>query len=294
MKLSTAIGRFDVQLRADGKSPQTRTVYLRDLEVFAARIGKTTDIRRIRPTHLASYLSSTSFTHMRSGQPRAVVSLNRSKSALRSFFGFLTDAGYAKQNPARLVRSAPCHQRPPSCLIPTEARKLLYTMRKGRTPIAQRDCLMFSLMLGTGIRLCSLVGLSVGDVDLGSGTIRINGKENVEQLVFLNTGLKRHLKKHTAGRHTAEPLFLSVRGKRIGSRQVQLRLEHWLGEARITRPCTVHTLRHTFATRLYERSRDLRLVQRALGHRQVTTTEIYSQVADQKLWQAIKLMGYVR
>jgi site-specific recombinase XerD len=236
MKLSTAIGRFDAQLRANGKSPHTRVVYLRDLESLASRIGKTTDIGRIRPNHLARYLSSASFTHMPSGQPRAVVSLNRSKSALRSFFRFLTDSGHLKQNPARMVQSAPCHQKPPSCLSPDEAQRL----------------------------------------------------------VFLNSGLKRLLKKHIAERASADPLFLSARGRTIGGRQVQLRLGNWLKKAGMIRRCTVHTLRHTFATRLYEKTRDLRLVQRALGHRQVATTEIYSQVTDRKLRQALQLAGSAR
>jgi integrase/recombinase XerC len=225
---------------------------------------------------------------MPSGQPRAVVSLNRSKSALRSFFRFLTDAGHVKQNPARLVRSAPCHQKPPSCLSLDEARRLLATIRKDKTPLAERDHPMFSLMLSAGIRLGSVVGLNVGDVELAVGTIRVNGKGNVEQLVFLNGGLKRPLKKHIAGRHTTEPLFLSARGKRIGPRQVQLRLKYWLKKAGISRRCTVHSLRHTFAQRLYVNTGDLRLVQRALGHRQVTTTEIYSHVVDQELRRAMK------
>ena len=294
VKLSTAISRFDAQLRADGKSPHTRAVYLRDLEAFASWIGKSADIRRFRPTHLARYLSSESFTHMPSGQPRAVVSLNRSKSALRSFFRFLTDAGCLKQNPARLVRSAPCYQKPPSCLSPEEAQRLLAAMRKDKTPIAERDHLMFSLMLGTGIRLGSLVGLNIGDVDLAAGTIRVNGKGNVELLVFVNNGLKRLLKAHTGIRNPADPVFISVRGRRIGSRQVQLRLELWLKEAGIASRCTVHSLRHCFATRLYEKTGDLRLVQRALGHRHVTTTEIYSQVADARVRRAVRLLGSTR
>ena len=70
---------------------------------------------------------------------------------------------------------------------------------------------MFALMLGTGIRLSSLVGLSVGDVDLASGTLRINGKGNVEQLVFVNSGLRRLVKKRVSERDPTDPVFISVR-----------------------------------------------------------------------------------
>jgi len=169
---------------------------------------------------------------------------------------------------------------------------LLATIKKHKTPIARRDHLMFALLLGTGIRLGSLVNLNVGDVDLGASTIRVNGKGNVEQLVFLNGELKRLLKNHLARRaDTTAPLFRSLRHRRIGARQVELRLLYWLDLAGITCRCSVHTLRHTFATRLFEKTNNLRLVQRALGHRRVTTTEIYTQLADTDLKCAMQDFG---
>ncbi len=289
MKLSTAIRRFDTQLRADGKSPHTRAVYLRDLALFAKWLRRDVSISTITPANLARFLTSRIFTHTASGKPKATISINRSKSALRSFFRFLTEANNLKVNPARLIRSAPASQRPPRVLTQKETRTLLATIKKAETPIAERDHLMFALLLGTGIRLNSLVNLNVGDVDLGSGTIRVNGKGNVERLVFLNSGLQRLLKNHLARRaDTTCPLFPSIRARRIGARQVQLRLAYWLNAASITRRCSVHSLRHTFATKLYERTGDLRLVQRALGHRRVTTTEIYTQLADADLKCAIQ------
>ena len=95
------------------------------------------------------------------------------------------------------------------------------------------------------------------------------------------------MKKYLAERNAGVPLFPSSRGDRIGPRQVELRLAHWLRQAGIARRCTVHTLRHTFASRLYEKTGNLRLIQRALGHRRVTTTEVYTRVTDCKLKQAI-------
>ena len=284
MKLSTAIRRFDTQMRADGKSPHTREVYLRDLRLLAKWLRRDVNISTITPNRLARFLASKTFAYTASGKHKAVVSINRSKSALRSFFRFLTDSGYVKNNPARLIKSAPYTPRPPVVLTPGEVRQLLSTIAKHKTPIAKRDHLMISLLLGTGIRLSSLVGLNVGDVDLSAGTLRVNGKRNVEQLVFMNRGLKAHV----IGRNTRAALFLSSTGNRIGPRQVELRLAHWLKHAGIARRCTVHTLRHTFASQLYEKTGNLRLIQRALGHRRVATTEIYTRVTDCKLKQAIQ------
>ena len=287
MKLTTAIRRFDTQMRADGKSPHTRKVYLRDLRLLANWLRRDIDISTITPNRLARYLSSKTFTHTASGKHKAVVSVNRSKSALRSFFRFLTDSGYLKNNPARLIKSAPCTQKPPTVLSRAEVKRLLSTIRKCNTPIAKRDHLMFSLLLGTGIRLSSLAGLNTGDVDLSAGTLRINGKRNVEQVVYLNQALKRQLREYLVKRKVGAPLFPSPQDNRIGPRQVEVRLAHWLTQAGIARRCTVHTLRHTFASRLYEKTGNLRLIQRALGHRRVATTEIYTRVTDCKLKQAI-------
>ncbi|MHC4238392.1 MAG: tyrosine-type recombinase/integrase [Planctomycetota bacterium] len=86
-------------------------------------------------------------------------------------------------------------------------------------------------------------------------------------------------------------LFLGNSGARIQARQVQLRFEKWLRSAGIARRYTVHSLRHTFATRLYEQTGDIRLVQRALGHRSISTTEIYTLVADTRLKRAIESLG---
>jgi integrase/recombinase XerC len=296
MKLSTAISRFDAQLRADGKSPHTRAVYLRDLRAFKEWLHRNADVRAITPELLARYMTSVSFTRKKDGTPRATISLNRSKSAFRTFFRFLTDSGYLRDNPARLIRMAWSTRRPPAILAQHEICVLLKALRGNKTAIERRDYLMFTLLLSTGIRLSSLTALNIEDVNLHQGTLRVRGKNGSEHSVFLNLRLRKllsnYLSKNIA--KAAEPLFLSLRGHRIGARQVQLRFSHWLKRAEIKRHYSVHSLRHTFATRIYEKTGDLRLAQRALGHKRITTTEIYTQVADAKLKRAVRslnLMG---
>jgi integrase/recombinase XerC len=87
------------------------------------------------------------------------------------------------------------------------------------------------------------------------------------------------------------PLIRCKSGKRLGGRQIQLNFARWVKLADITRPFSVHSLRHTFATRLYQKTGDLYLVQRALGHRQITTTEIYARVSDERLRRAVGMTG---
>jgi integrase/recombinase XerC len=90
-----------------------------------------------------------------------------------------------------------------------------------------------------------------------------------------------------APRSPGVPLIRSKSGQRLGGRQIQLNFARWLKQAEITRPFSVHSLRHTFATRLYQKTGDLYLVQRALGHRQITTSEIYARVSDDRLRHAV-------
>jgi integrase/recombinase XerC len=159
--------------------------------------------------------------------------------------------------------------------------------------LTRRDRLIFELLLGTGIRLGSLVGLNRGDVDLRTGTLNIRLKGGTEGRVFLNHALRRllgqFLKENATQANCAPntPLFRGQSGNRLSARQIQFRFAKWFQEAEIDRQVSLHSLRHTFATRLYEKTGDLHLVQRALGHRQITTTEIYARVSDGTLRSAI-------
>jgi integrase/recombinase XerC len=283
MKLSTAIKRFDTQLRADGKSERTRQAYLRDLGKLRCWLKRDVQVSVIATDTLARFLADGN------GEPKSALTINRTKTALRVFFRFLTDAGCLADNPARLIRSTPTDRRVPSYLSRDEGKRLLALIARSNTAVAPRDHAMFSILLGTGIRLGSLVALNARDVNLAERTITIRAKGGREERVFLNPQLCRLLSRYikTLGTGDAIPLFCSRSGSRLGPRQIQLRLHHWLEVAGITRYLSVHSLRHAFAMRLFGKTGNLRLVQRALGHKHITTTEIYAQVEDKALRKAI-------
>ncbi|MFH0777233.1 MAG: tyrosine-type recombinase/integrase [Candidatus Eisenbacteria bacterium] len=287
MKLLTAIARFDTQLRADGRSQRTRQAYLRDLRKLRAWLGKDVPVTAVTPDALARFLAG--------GNGRqSALTVNRAKTALRVFFRFLTDAGYLRDNPARLIRSTPTDRRVPGYLSSDEAKRLLGAIPKSDGLIARRDHAMFSLLLGTGIWLGSLVALNAGDVNRARRIVTITAKGERQDTVFLNPQLTRLLSHHieAAGAVDGTPLFCSRNGTRLGRRQVQLRLKYWVGAAGIAKPVSVHWLRHSFATRLYSQTGDLRLVQRALGHRHIATTEIYARVEDKALRRALAKLSF--
>jgi integrase/recombinase XerC len=296
VKLKTAILRFDRQLAADGRSRHTRAAYRRDLTALSGWLGGNPELCRITPDDLARLLISDAVILSPTGRSWAAISVNRTKSALRSFFAFCVESGFLNENPALLIRSSRTAVKSPATLTESEIRRLREVVGDNGDPLAHRDSLILELLLGTGIRLGSLVALNLGDVDLRSGSLRIRLKGGTEGRVFPNPELRclpdRYLKETTPRGNSGPdtPLFRTSTGRRLGARQVQPRFAQLCREAGIDRSLSVHSLRHTFATRLYEKTGDLHLVQRALGHRQITTTEVYARVSDRALRSAIYFM----
>ena len=120
MDLSTAITGFDRQQAADGRSGHTRAAYARDLRAFGGWLGEKAALSAIAPDDLARFLTSDAVLLTPDGRPRAPITVNRTKSALRSFFGFCVDSGWIKDNPARLIRSARTTAREPAMLTEAE------------------------------------------------------------------------------------------------------------------------------------------------------------------------------
>jgi site-specific recombinase XerD len=106
MRLALCVTRFDRQLEANGCSRHTRSAYTRDLRAFAGWLDQDPAIGRISPESLAQFLISTVSLQTSNGDPRAAITVNRSKSALRSFFAFCVASGWIKENPARLIRNS--------------------------------------------------------------------------------------------------------------------------------------------------------------------------------------------
>ena len=256
MRLSQATTHFTRQLAANGCSVHTQRAYARDLRAFSGWLGRDAALSAIKPDDLARFLISNAVLSTPDGLPRKPITTNRTKSALRSFFAFCVESGWVKENPARLIRSSPAAAKEPSTLTEGEIKGLRAVVASSTSPFASRDRLILDLLLGTGIRLGSLVGLNLGDVDLQTGTLHIRAKGGAQERVFLNPGLcamlPAYLRESAAEANTGPDLLLirSKSRKRLGGCQIQLNFAWWLRLAGITRPFSVHSLRHTFATRL--------------------------------------------
>lgn len=294
--LRAAVDAFARRLEAQGGSPRTVSAYTRDLErvadVLAARRPGLT-VGDVTPALLDDVLSSPAITAGIRGEPCSPAMLHRLKASVRSFFAWAEETGMIASNPARFVRLQRLNPRPPVFLTEREKRQLLKTLRQTDTREARRDRVIIELFLGTGIRLRELVNLDVDDVDLDAKHIRIVGKGNVPQVKFLKTDLRSLLRGYLAERRrmgTGEctAMFLSNRDTRLTARQVARRLDAWVKAAGIGKRLGPHALRHTFATHLYAKSGDILIVQRALGHANLSTTQVYTHLVDGALEDAME------
>jgi len=291
-----AVEAFGRRLAADGRSPNTISAYLRDLKCFAGVLSARNPgvtISQVTSGMLDEALTAPAVLRTVSDTPRSPASLHRFKAAVRSFFSWLEETGQASENPARSVTLRRISRTPPSFLTEAEKRRLLKELRGRSSTLAIRDRVVIELFLGTGIRLQELVDLDIDDVDLDAKHLHVRAKGDVPQVKFLKSKLRSLLRSYLKERRRqgdgeCRALFLSNRGSRLCERQVARRLEHWLKAARIEKQLTPHALRHTFATHLYSRTGDILVVQRALGHRDLSTTQIYTHLVDGVLEDAIE------
>jgi len=292
MEILDALARFEIQLEADGRSSHTIYQYRRHVRLFAvwARdVGLSGDVSEITHEEMARFLSSPVAKTRPDGSLKRATSCNALRTSLKCFFGYLHEAGYLRQNPARLVRRAICGTPPPRAISEADATKLLQTLASAFSPAGRRDHALFHLMLATGIRIGSAVALDVEDVDLGSGDLWLRStKGNRPERVYLGAAIHEHLREFIGSR-TSGPLFQARDGRRLSLRHVQRRFEEWVEKAGITVKVSVHGLRHGFASRLYESSGDLLLVKEALRHRSITATIIYARVSEQRLINALEM-----
>jgi len=290
-----AIQTFGRRLEANGRSPHTVSAYLRDLQTFArvlALIQPECSLDQVTPAMLDRVLTDPAVSETPSGTPRSAASLHRFKAAVRSFFAWAKEAGLVSDNPVRSVTMHRLPRTPPVFLTEAEKRRLLKELRGRSSPLARRDRAIIELFLGTGIRLQELVSLDIDDVDLDAKHLRIRAKGNVPQVKFLKSNLRSLLRRYLLERRklgtASVALFLSNRTSRISPRQVANRVKFWLAEAGIEKSLGPHGLRHSFATHLYAATSDLLVVKRALGHRDISTTEIYTHLVDGALEEALE------
>ena len=263
-------------------SPHTVSNYRRDLAKLLAyaRSVQVNNWRDLKTMQVQQWVAR---MHQKG---LGATSLRRTLSASRSFFNYLLQEGLVDNNPAVGVITPKVGRKLPETLTPDQIGALVET--DGDSPVACRDRAIMELLYSSGLRLAECVSLNLFDIDLNEGMVRVTGKGNKTRLVPLGKMARLALEKWLAqrenlARSNTQALFISNRGKRISSRNVQQRLKHWSMKQGLETPVHPHMLRHSFATHVLESSRDLRAVQELLGHADISTTQIYTHLDFQHL-----------
>lgn len=216
--------------------------------------------------------------------------LRRKAAALRAFYRFLRAEDLIADDPTAALRAPRRPRRLPTALRRDEVERLLAAPR-GRDPLALRDRALLELLYASGLRASEASALDTGDVDFDEALVRVRGKGGKERLVPVGraaqTALAAWLRDGrpplVAKRAGEQALFVNARGRRLGRQGVWTVVRRHARAAGLERRFGPHTLRHTFATHLLAGGCDLRTVQELLGHADVTTTQVYTHLAADRL-----------
>ena len=213
----------------------------------------------------------------------------RKVAAIKSFFHFLMAEGVIKDDPTITLDSPKVKKRLPQTLSAEDIDKLLQAPRQKRSPKHLRDTALLSILYSTGMRVTEVVSLRVDDVDLQSNTLHCHGKdEQLRELPLTNDtrdsvaayldGGRQYLVKNKD--ETA--LFLNHRGQQLTRQGLWLIIKAYAKKANLSGDVTPHTLRHSFAAHKLDDGSDLQEVQRLLGHANISTTQIYTQLSEEE------------
>lgn len=269
-------------------SELTLKSYSDDFESFAEylrdRVGRIPDTAELTIHILRGYVT---YLH-ECDYARSTIA--RRLACLRSFFKFTTREGITASNPAKALRTPRTGRKLPHFLT-TEQVAALLEAPPANDAMGLRDRAILETIYSAGLRVAELVSLNVSDWDRGANILRVLGKGKKERIApvgsYAARALERWLEVRVADPHAPpeerDAMFLNRFGRRLTTRSIGRMLEKYLlvtGLDQITSP---HTLRHSFATHLLDGGADLRSVQELLGHKSLTTTQIYTHVSTRRL-----------
>lgn len=267
-----------------GLSDNSLSAYRQDLETFArwlAQRGR--GLLSVNGADLYGYLAD---RYQKGFSSRSTA---RFLSCVRGFYRYQLREGLIQENPLALVENPKLPRSLPKSLTETDVERLLSAPDLSE-PLGLRDRTMLELLYACGLRVSELVGLTLTEVNLRQGVVRVTGKGSKDRLVPLgeeaSDWLNRYLKEarpqllHNA---PSDILFPSNRRRAMTRQTFWHRIKHWAQRAGIEKPLSPHTLRHAFATHLLNHGADLRVVQLLLGHSDLSTTQIYTHVARARL-----------
>ena len=268
-----------------GLSQNTVKAYEVDLLAFMSWITDHTnlDIKNIKEENINEYISYLFKTKLKSS------SVNRKISSIKSFYLFLIKKSIVATSPISEVISPKQEKYLPSSMSEDEVDKLLNSP-DSNIKIEKRDKAMIEMLYATGMRISELVNLKITDVDMQRCVVKVLGKGSKERLIPFGEEAYEALNNYLSDRDesSSKEVFLSNRKTKISRVAFWHRIKLYLVRENLKQTISPHTLRHAFATHLLNRGADLRSVQLLLGHSDLSTTQIYTHIAKQRLSDVLK------
>ncbi len=287
MITETTLQQF-LQMLAQEKfySPLTIRHYRHDLELFGEFLG----VQQVADWEQAEYRHVSAFAAQQFRQGKKGSSIQRSLSAIRSFYQYLLRQGRVGKNPAQDVRAPKSEKKLPQTCDAEQIGQLLQH-HVDDDELTRRDLAMFELMYSSGLRLAELASLDLGSIDLRQRQLVVTGKGRKTR--YLPVGSKAidavqrwlDVRRKFTRQADEAALFLSRQGRRLSHRSIQSRLDRLIAQRAAGMKISPHVLRHSFATHMLESSADLRAVQELLGHADISTTQVYTHLDFQHLAQ---------
>ena len=291
MEIPAAIASFLTHVRVEkGLSSNTVQAYRRDLSKFEDFTKKKKlSLEAVCRDDLVDFLAG---LYRQKLESKTVA---RHLVTLRNFFRFARVQELIAEDPSLNLESPKIRRALPGYLRLDEVDRLLL-QPDAKTPLGQRDRAMLEVLYSAGLRVSELIGLRVSDLDSKVGCVRCIGKGDKERIVPVGKKALGMVEKYLSesrpklvGKTAGSPaLFVNRRGKQLSRVGVWKILSEYGRRAGLRVPLTPHMLRHSFATHLLERGADLRSVQLMLGHSDISTTQIYTHVVEERLKQVYK------
>lgn len=267
-----------------GLSENTLMSYRRDLSAFAGWLNNNQfKLLSIGQTEIQRYLAE------RFKQNLSARSAARFLSCIRGFYNFMTREGKLEASPVEHVESPKLGRPLPKSLTQEDVENLLSAPDLDDV-LGLRDRAMLEVLYACGLRVSELVNLTLDQVNLRQGVVRVTGKGNKERLVPLGDEAQHWLARFFQQARgdllhgvVIDIVFPSSRARKMTRQTFWHRIKYWAKVAGIDKPLSPHTLRHAFATHLLNHGADIRSVQLLLGHSDLSTTQIYTHIARQRL-----------
>lgn len=269
----------------DGLSKNTLASYRTDLTQFATWLAKQkTSLIEVNQAHIQQYLA----VKFPQSKPR---SISRLVASIRRFYRYCLRENLITDDPTLQIESPKLPRSLPKSLSEQEVEDLLHAPDINQ-PIGLRDRAMLELLYASGLRVSELVTISVNEVSTQDGVVRVTGKGNKTRLVPMGEEaadwIVRYLKygrPEMLQQKLSDALFVTTRAAGMTRQAFWYLIKRYALLAGINKPMSPHVLRHAFATHLLNHGADLRVVQMLLGHSDISTTQIYTHVARERLKQ---------